>query len=716
MAFLLWVLLLVVIIGLPIYLVVMVGDLRARVTNLETWAKKVHVAKADENDEKKPMESPAEIVKAEVIKETKVHSKEKEIKSMQPERTSFKKEKFSFEQFLGKSFFSVLGTVSIVVALVFFSVWAIEKNLIGPVGRLMIGGGVSLLFLAVGEFLETKKNKFSQYLSAVGVAGLMVVNFVARYVYGFVTPMPFFWFQVMVIALGLFLCLRYSGRVLANFVVVGGLLTPFLMEADLLSGPGSFVGQAMSVLSIELMVYLVLLSLAAVVISMYKKWSEITVILLFGVWFFEVMLFGGSIVNSHMWLFALLIGAVHYLISSGVVVRFLRNRQPLKIASADDMIWVSSAIASIVIGNFLVYRVFVIQQWPHFGLILLVQALLLMGLRYYLQSLRGERDKGLEESLLGIALTAITLVFPIELAGSYHLILTLCWVLESIALALVGRKLDSVIVRWFSRISLLIGAWTFASFHFYDLVFWQNSIAAWAVIIGCGISVLCRRKLKEDNLWSVFVYGLASYILLRWNFVDVAALLEHSSVLPAERECVLYLVPGIWVLLSGYVVRKKEMSKIEGAGAGPLVVLGVLNFIFMTRLFVYGGETSAFAWLNLLLMMVVNFGYLRLSERKKTELVVLSASTMSLLWFVFGVLSEPILTLTLVAWAAILFSLGIARDWEKFRYFGIGIFLLVIAKVYLLNVWMWAVWIRFVVFGLLGVALLLTSYFYSKKR
>ena len=84
--------------------------------------------------------------------------------------------------------------------------------------------------------------------------------------------------------------------------------------------------------------------------------------------------------------------------------------------------------------------------------------------------------------------------------------------------------------------------------------------------------------------------------------------------------------------------------------------------------------------------------------------------------FVFGIeaLDEPITTLFWLAAGIASLLFGALKDWSLFRYAGLGVILFVISKLYIIDIWEWETWMRFVAFFALGIALLLIA-FYAQK-
>ena len=77
-------------------------------------------------------------------------------------------------------------------------------------------------------------------------------------------------------------------------------------------------------------------------------------------------------------------------------------------------------------------------------------------------------------------------------------------------------------------------------------------------------------------------------------------------------------------------------------------------------------------------------------------------------------LAEPWRTIFWLFWAGTFTGVGLSQNWSRFRYAGLALFMLVIAKLYLVDVWQFEVWVRFVAFFALGAVLLSVGFFYQK--
>jgi len=171
---------------------------------------------------------------------------------------------FHLEDFLGGKLFAILGAISIVLAIGFFTTWAFNSGVIGPKGRIAIEILFSLIVLGIGEFLRPKYPKFFDKITAAGIAGLLITTYLARNYefegldYKLLTGHQAFVAYAFEVVIGIFLALQYNARFLGSFSIFAGIVIPLLVNSE----PNP----------VGLFSYLSVLALAGFVISLWKKW------------------------------------------------------------------------------------------------------------------------------------------------------------------------------------------------------------------------------------------------------------------------------------------------------------------------------------------------------------------------------------------------------------------------------------------------------------
>lgn len=615
-----------------------------------------------------------------------------------------KKDPFSWEDFFTRKFFSILGITSIVLAIGFFSMWAFANGWVGPKGRIAIGVLASLILLVGGEMMRGKYPKFSPVISSAGIAGLLIVTYVAQHVYDFLDPLQGFGLYVLEVATGLVLALRYKARVLGNFSIIGGLLAPILMGGD--------------PLPLMLLVYLLILSVAGFVIALHQKWSEILIILLIGVFGLEWMVFDTSLewVKGNAVLFLGLILAMHVLIGSGGVVRMIREKVQQKMDGSDipekqifEMLLFVGALLSV---NFLAYEVFGVVQWGHFGFFVLAQGAVLYGLSEYLQK---KKLLLMRNMATGGAMIALILATIWEIGSENTLALSIALSLEGLLLIIAGQSIGE---RWFTlfgRVATLVG-----SFYIFDIdSLWG---AAVALVLYWVPTLISLRSFEKDweKVIGVGALGWGILQMFIWDFDRLERVLDEPLhfvlfSLPASVACAMAYVPFV-----KSSVTRRIMALLT------MIVLMVVFWIFIAA------EWSRSDWgphlITLLIMLVSSFSVLAsffVIESKKQSIgngvkmfalyTTLSLTTLSILLWGGEMLLEPWRTFLWILWGGVLLITGIYQHWNRFRFFGIAMMLLIIGKLYFVDVWQWEIGVRVIAFLALGGALLSISFLYQKK-
>ncbi|MCK5460439.1 DUF2339 domain-containing protein [Candidatus Gracilibacteria bacterium] len=610
--------------------------------------------------------------------------------------TEQKKESdFHLEDFLGRKFFAVLGIISIVCAIGFFTLWTFSHGWVGPSGRIAIGILFSLILLGTGEFIRPKYPKFSPVILSAGIAGLLITTFIARNVYGFLTPEQSLLAYSLEVATGLVLSLKNNSRLLGNFSIIGGLISPILVKSP---EPNA----------IGLLTFLVILSIAGFIISTQKKWSEILGILFLGVLGFEIGILDQELLKDSPLVFLAFIFGLHILFGSGSFYRQLKTKTIKKTSEISGaMIFeILLFIFSIFSANMLASFIFETQAWEHLGFFVLFQGFLFFGLAEFFKSQKLSIFKNLS---IGATLLSIIFATIWEIGSENNLILTLLLTLEGILFCFAGKSISQKVFEIFGKLSILL-----AIPFFFDINNFGESTFMTFILIGSLIYSIGNPKNIADKIWGLFSIIFSSFLIFFWIFEFL-----HPE-LSSNYEFLIFIIPSIWgSLLAFSILKVKNLT-------GPimsLIFMGILNIVLWNNECVKDLSN----WLSLVIVLAGNFTVLTSffikdtsidiakNTKKIATIFILSISTFSVFQLGINILEEPMRTLLWIVWGGLLFLLGNSKDWPHFRYFGIGTFCFLITKLYLTDIWQWETWVRFIAFFVLGIALLGISFLYQKN-
>ncbi|MDP4643331.1 MAG: DUF2339 domain-containing protein [Opitutales bacterium] len=130
-----------------------------------------------------------------------------------------------------------VGGVALLMAGFYMVKYSIESGWLTPMVRLWLTAGFGVLLCGAGFVISVKSKlagneRIGQALSGAGVACLYFAAYAAVHLYGFLSPTQGFISMVAVTGLAVGLSLK-NGAPIALMGLVGGFLTPWLMQADL---------------------------------------------------------------------------------------------------------------------------------------------------------------------------------------------------------------------------------------------------------------------------------------------------------------------------------------------------------------------------------------------------------------------------------------------------------------------------------------------------
>jgi len=180
---------------------------------------------------------------------TKIEEKQKETVPAKP----------AWEFKMGAWVYTAVGGIALLLGLGFLLRFAIENNLISPVLRVALGLALGGILAGVGYWLETRMRNFAHILLGTGLGAWYLSLYAATMTYNLIPATIGFALVCAVTIAGIALALRFNTQSLAAFAMVGGFLTPFLLDARTASPHAFFI-------------YLLLLNAVMLAVSWYKPW------------------------------------------------------------------------------------------------------------------------------------------------------------------------------------------------------------------------------------------------------------------------------------------------------------------------------------------------------------------------------------------------------------------------------------------------------------
>ena len=328
------------------------------------------------------------------------------------------------ESMIGRRWVGWAAVSLILFATAFFLKYAFENRWIGEVGRVTIGIAGGVLMTSLGfRYFKRGWRIFAQMLTGGGVVLLYLSAYAAFGYYHLVPQKAAFVFLAILIAEAAALAVLYEAPAIAIMALVGGFLTPLLLHSDRDH-------------HLALFGYLIAIDIGA--LAVLKRWRGLRTIaflgthILFWLWYDEhyheqrlvpVLLFQTTV---------FLIFLVAYL-----VARLLRKVESTTI----EDLWLLGVNPFVFFLT--AHQLLNPSYHDWMGVFAIVMALLYAGVAKLLLD-RATLRRAESLTLIGVALTFVTIAIPIQLRSNW---ITIAWAIEGLMMLWTGIETSSKRLR-----------------------------------------------------------------------------------------------------------------------------------------------------------------------------------------------------------------------------------------------------------------------------
>ena len=180
-------------------------------------------------------------------------------------------EKSEIEKFIGENLISKIGIVILVIGIAIGAKYAIDRNIITPLMRIVIGYVFGFGLMAFAVKLKAKYHNFSAVLMSGALAILYFITFFAHSLYGFFSQATAFVLMTMLTVFTVVAAINYSRQIIAHLGLVGAYAVPFLLSDN--SGKYAF-----------LFAYIAIINGGILAISLKKYWKPLFYTSFFFTW------------------------------------------------------------------------------------------------------------------------------------------------------------------------------------------------------------------------------------------------------------------------------------------------------------------------------------------------------------------------------------------------------------------------------------------------
>jgi len=344
---------------------------------------------------------------------------------------------FDWEQLIGGKWALWLGSIASFLAVAFFLAYAWQY--LGPAGRLMVGYGAGLLFLAAGSLASGRGEKwFGEGLTGAGLAILYLSTWAGVERYGVFSRDFAFLLMAVITAAGVAMAIRCESQSLCVLSTLGGFLTPAILTAG-----GRGASEAFPLLA-----YVAVLNAGVLAVSLFKRWRGVVILSFAG----TVLLTGGWAMESysepHRWVvFGFFTLYILMFLGAACFYSLIRKQptadEDLALVFADAFVYLAAGLAVLHGG---------LGNSPGVFPAALGVFLLLMAWDT-LSAAPGNAP--LRRALLGLALTSLTVAIPVQMRQGW---VAIAWSVEAAVLAALAQWLRSRTLQWAGRVVWALAA------------------------------------------------------------------------------------------------------------------------------------------------------------------------------------------------------------------------------------------------------------------
>lgn len=707
------------------------------------------VAVSDKKVEIKREERPAEAMEAAEVEEVKKAEQEflkvaaEKIKEVEKEIAPW--ETGTLEQRIGTRWILIAGIITVIFGIGFFLKYAYDNEWIGEMGRVIIAAIAGLLALAVGEVTRRRGYGIvAKGVTALGFAILYAAVFSSYRFYELIDSRPAFVLAVLVTVAAMLYAVSLNEVVVAILSLLGGFLTPVLVATG-------------ENLPMSLFSYVLILGMGAMLCAYYRKWRAVNLFVFVGTFLLYTGWFEkfyrpqmskvlDAAAPEQMYI---ALGWLGVFFGVYLVLPMLYELVKKVEARKEDVLLV---LANAAVVFYYLWRILFSQyrvQLAFCALGLCVAHLVIMSV----VTKRCKEDLNLRLALLVIGLFFLTVAVPLYLK---MYAIAMAWAVEGVVLVVIGRRYRSLWIQLGGAVAFLLsfgqllhrlpmhaGAFRFV----FNPAFGTWCFVAAAVLL-CHIIYRRKSELKETlrSLLSQVLYAVAVLLLM----VAIAMEWYWRCKYNLFGIPIGYFLRGMVLIFAifplFFIIRPLCPNGLLCKILAP--VLAVAGSIFTVVAFMKFYHRSFVIFANLNFVIVLTFVVLlfvgawllkRLAKEEKYFVIFASLSWLLGIFVLWVLLTEQIylywywqnragaianwrflshmyISVMWAIYGALLMAGGFWRKVKTLRYIALGLFVLLLAKVFILDTGAVKSVYRIAAFLATGVTLVAVSYLYQFVR
>ncbi|MFH1777318.1 MAG: DUF2339 domain-containing protein [Candidatus Omnitrophota bacterium] len=649
-------------------------------------------------------------------------------------------ENVSIEYAVASTWLMRLGVIALVICIGYFLKWSIDQGILGPTGRIALSiiAGIAMLILGVKNFRK-KYDILAQGFLGGGLATLYFSMYAAGPMYHKIPFAGTFVLMILITIVAGVMSYKFNSQLVAIFGIIGGFCTPII-----LSTPG--------VSPVGLYAYMLLLSMGILGIAHVRNWRLLNYLGFIFTWFLVFMSFSDYKVErdfSGTIIFLSLLFILHAMIVYYYNLVKRKQSSNLEIIHLlfNSLIYASTAY-------FLIFEAHG-RPWPA---VMAIGIAVFYITHIYIFLRNRINDRSLLVCLIGVA--GFFTAWAIPLLAEKETI-AICWSLQAFFFLWIGLKLNSNLLVNLAHILYLlvmgrlvlleipgnfpVYSWQNVPMNKYWAVFFER-IWTFGIVITSFFSAftLHKRKIKQlseltvegNNNTKLLVSQFASQEIMFWGgvaFMFIVIYFELFQMFTYYRPLQMPILTLLCCLLGGYMLYNYFAANRRIFL--PVAIVVMITVIFKIFIFDYSCWASDINWCiyaggySGVLMRLLDYGVVfiyiiglmrivsnkqELISYRKTFTVIstallfiyVSLETNTFFYWYVHQFQEGAVSVIWALFAVAYLVIGIVKSSENWRYSGLALFAIVVAKVFIVDLVDMEVLHRVIAFMLLGLILI----------
>jgi uncharacterized membrane protein len=515
------------------------------------------------------------------------------------------------EEYIGGNLIAKIGIVILVIGIAIGVKYAIDRELISPLTRIVLGYLAGGVLLAIALRLKKNFTAFSAVLLSGGMATLYFVTFAAYAMYALMPQVAAFGLMVVFTAFTVFAATMYNQEWIGIFGLVGAYAVPMLLDEH--SGKAHI-----------LFIYMTIINTGILILSFRKYWQVLTYVayalswVIFSGWFFTRYDHAANSTTALVFSFVFFITFYISFISYKTIRKEAFVFRDIVLVLLNSFIYFSIGYA---IFSRIPYEA--PGEGKYLGLFTLANALIHLGFAYSV-FVNKQVDRKLFYLIMALVLCFATIAVPVQLEGHW---VTLFWIAEMFLLFWIGRVKQVRFYEWMSFIMIplavlsLVHDWrVYYTSTYNDLLKYWTPIAnitfltsIMAVASLGGMMYIYRTRplpleeRKRFDIYGVIDYALPAILVLITYFtfsneiinyfdsviqktavqIDLKGDIAYGTGVTYDYDLTLFETlwrlnyTMLFILILGLVVKKLWRNEVIGWIVWSLEALTILLFLII---------------------------------------------------------------------------------------------------------------------------------------